>query len=239
VGRPDERVTNISLIGIELHFVHCFTKFMHSLTVFRMKKVQGIAKIAVLLFSMTLAGCFVAYRAGALQGSKDGGADNSAIMPSSKSMALPPSDIAPAAAPPTDEQLMGSSKSGKVFTVDSPRKALPVQPSDTWMGSSKNDGIFEPNPKNPESIPNNNQSLQEQTRPVIHKEPEGFIGSSKSGEIFRPKANEAAPAKADTVKLRTLPSDDDDFMGSSKSAPIFRPRPDTNKPKNVPNNPPK
>jgi hypothetical protein len=74
---------------------------------------------------------------------------------------------------------------------------------------------------------------------VIHKEPAGFIGSSKSGEIFRPKASEPAPANGDTVKLRALPSEDDDFMGSSKSAPIFRPRLDTNKPKNVPNNPPK
>ncbi len=212
---------------------------MHSLKLFRMKKVQGIVKVAVLLSSMTLAGCFVAYRAGALQGSKDGGISNSSMMSSSKSMALPPGHVAPADSPTVDEQLMGSSKSGKVFTLDSPRKALPVQDDNTWMGSSKSDGVFEPVPEGRDKASNDSQVTQQQERSVIHKEPAGFIGSSKSGEIFRPKANEAAPAKVDTVKLRTFPSDDDDFMGSSKSAPIFRPRPDTNKPKNVPNNPPK
>lgn len=146
-------------------------------------------KVLVLLLSVTLAGCFVAYRAGAFKGPKDGGdahvgassVENEPMMPSTKSMELPPRQDADAAENNVpDAELMGSSKSGKVFSVDSPRKELPPE-NNTFMGSSKNDGIFEPD-TNSKTV-----DTTAATHPIFTKPGDpSFMGSSKSAPVFGP-----------------------------------------------------
>ncbi len=209
-----------------------------------MKSSSTVVKIFVLVMSLTLAGCFVAYRAGAFKGRKDGGTasntpsvpDAAPMMPSSKSMELPDrSPEVPAEVQGSDDEMMGSSKSGKIFRVDSPRKAMPEQdPSNnTFMGSSKNDGVFEPN------------AVRDTQPPIMHIEPAGFINGNRWGKYPKPPK----PVQQDTLKPVQVAPSDDDFMGSSKSAPVFSPpakivtvkptpQPPTN-PGNNANNPPK
>jgi hypothetical protein len=181
-----------------------------------MKGSKGILKGLVLLSSLALAGCFVAYRAGAFKSepkanavdSVQHSAEDDFIMPSTKSMELPPRQDGEAAATNGTQSRTGAEP-------DSPKKAVPVVQDKTIMGGSKNDGIFEPD--------NNDTEI---------------MGGSKSGKIFQPTPPQNSNNNGAT---QTVPEDEGSFMGSSKSAPIFRPKPDTNKPKETPksNEPPK
>jgi hypothetical protein len=216
-------------------------------------KKSGLLKWGILLCSTTLAVWFVAYRAGYFSPKADdvpaaiAGVQTEVLASDSPESKIHP-DEAPQKAVSMDSlfsskdwMVLASSKSGKIFYPDSPVKAAPSPnaPNETFMGSSKNDGIFEP------------------TRPVLSDDntEDDFMGTSKSGEVFRsvPRTNivinpnnaSQAPHATDMHKepegfingrtsspVKPKPQDPnavnkapaiepDPFMGSSKSAPIF------------------
>jgi hypothetical protein len=238
----------------------CFPNFAILNSPSRMKRSRFL-QVAILLLSLTLAGSFVAYRAGVFRSdnSQDAETAQDTTLPSTKSMTLPQQaegDLQNHTEP--DPDMISSSKSGKIFTPDDPQKEAVTSPGTDrrFIGSSKSYEIFEAAPANGNS----------------GKKPldDHFIPSSKSGGIFRPKpqeetlnapsvgskVDEAAdhpvmhkepdgfisghkagnvppPRAKDSAHVREIYMDDD-FMGSSKSAPIFYPpaKVDTNKPKN-------
>lgn len=217
-------------------------------------KKSRLLQAAVLLLSLSLAACFVAYRAGAWDAPPPpllAAADSTAVdtmdvddtlLPSTKSYEIWSGEAAPTEAQESGATVLGSSKSGKIFSGDTPVKSIPkpstmpklphlpptesgaiertLQQDHSFLPTSKSGSIFHPK----------EDAVQGSALPDNH-----FMGSSKNDGIFEPKPqndsdrnaansvphNVNAPAITTPVLQRT----DDDFMGSSKAAPVFVPAP--------------
>jgi hypothetical protein len=260
----------------DFHYSNFLPNFGLAPTCICMKKSVAL-KIGILLCSISLATWFVAYRAGYFSPAP---ADPNSV-PAVTQQDAPQADSMSVEAEESnlpesgrkhilyikdgdtvymsDEMMvLASSKSGKIFYPDSPKKEIPhnnapyhtftggavnepvLEPTpatndmptsagdDRFMNSSKSGDVFRPAPHtNIQISPSNGTPAnQASDRPVMHKEPEGFISGRKPGN-----ANAAKPQDSGHVDKIYF---DDDFMGSSKSAPVFYPpaKIDTNKPKN-------
>jgi hypothetical protein len=216
-------------------------------------KKSRILQAAVLLLSLSLAACFVAYRAGAWDAPTPpllAAADSAAVdtihlddtmLPSTKSYEIWSGEEASTEAQEPSTTILGSSKSGKIFSGDTPVKSIPApskmqkpphpQPTESGaIGSKMDDPSFLPTSKSGSIFQPEDPGVQGSALPDNH-----FMGSSKNDGIFEPKpqndSHRNVPnavqhnvnAPASTAPV--LHGTDDHFMGSSKAAPVFAPAP--------------